>query len=606
MIRFAKIGFVIVVLAGGLLVALPQLLSTATVKQRIEVQLSELAGRPVQLKGRSSVSLQPYLGVTYDDVTVGQITQDAKAPLISVEKLQAKLELSSIVFGRMRLSEMTLVRPQFNLEIDRSGQPNWGLQQGLIADQLDLSGDQPIQNVPLGSVTIMDGSLKLDDAVQRTTQTITAINGTILWPDIRSSAEAQLNGVWRGDVVNVNFRADNLFELLKGGESPSRLSLKSEALTTVFDGIVNTVAGTAMGSFSAVSPSVKRLSSWMRVPSAFSQIASELALSGDVTASGSTLELADARITLGENEATGRLQIAKEPDQTLAVNGTLALEEFTLGSVAQDDTDADTDGPPDLTFDPGILENLKMDLRLSTPVAKIGPFDLSNIAAAILIRKQRASIDIGNAEMLGGTLSGTVIAVPQDDAATLAIEVALADIDLAGLSGSGTSGSISLSGKGDIYSKIKTLSGNTRTMLSNMSGEARVVSQAGSLKGIDLAGIYEAATVGSKGIAEFLSGETSYEALEFGVFIADGTAFLRNSKFVADNLSINFVGRSELAQRSLALRGEIVATEVQNEQQLPPLPFFVGGTTGSPLLVPLPDGRGPKNETANGATSSDQ
>ncbi|MEL6948183.1 MAG: AsmA family protein, partial [Pseudomonadota bacterium] len=94
-------------------VAAPLVMSSETVKARIEAQLSDVTGRRVRLAGDSSVSINPYLGVTYFDVTIGQAqgqagAQGEAAPLVTIEEMRAQLGFLALLRGEITLSRLTL------------------------------------------------------------------------------------------------------------------------------------------------------------------------------------------------------------------------------------------------------------------------------------------------------------------------------------------------------------------------------------------------------------------------------------------------------------------------------------------------------------------
>jgi len=104
-----------------------------------------------------------------------------------------------------------------------------------------------------------------------------------------------------------------------------------------------------------------------------------------------------------------------------------------------------------------------------------------------------------------------------------------------------------------------------------------------------------------------LEGSTAYEELNIGFFIANGIAFFRGSEMQNDGIIVTLGGRTDLAQRSLALRGRISTKTSEGEaDQNNSLPFFVGGTTISPLFVPLPGTANPTPSQINKSESVNQ
>jgi len=115
----------LIVLFGVVLLAVPYLLSSTSVKTSIEAQLSRLTGSRVTLNGESTISLNPYLGVSYQNVS---LKKDADtAPFLIVEDMKAHINLLSALTGNIKLSRLQLIRPKLSLIIDVNGVKNWSV-----------------------------------------------------------------------------------------------------------------------------------------------------------------------------------------------------------------------------------------------------------------------------------------------------------------------------------------------------------------------------------------------------------------------------------------------------------------------------------------------
>ena len=79
--RTGKFAIAVTIFVIIAIFAIPNLLSTTYVKQRIADQLSQLTGRQVSLEGSSSISLRPYLGVSYDNVVISDEADQPGKPM---------------------------------------------------------------------------------------------------------------------------------------------------------------------------------------------------------------------------------------------------------------------------------------------------------------------------------------------------------------------------------------------------------------------------------------------------------------------------------------------------------------------------------------------
>ena len=151
---FALVAAIFLVVA---IFAIPNLLSTTFVKQRVADQLSQLTGRQVALEGDSSISLRPYLGVSYDNVTISDAADAEGKPLIAIDELKAKLGLFAALFGDAELTELEFIRPHFHLRIDQNGHRNWLPEHGQMGAH--IADPELGDRLRLGRLRIEDGIL---------------------------------------------------------------------------------------------------------------------------------------------------------------------------------------------------------------------------------------------------------------------------------------------------------------------------------------------------------------------------------------------------------------------------------------------------------------
>ena len=213
------------------IVAAPKLLSTPTVKARVAAQLSDVLGMPVQLNGSSSVSLRPYLGVSWSDVTVGQ--SNDSMPLLTMDRLDAKLTLSAALFGDARLSELTLVRPVLRLVRDGQGAGNWQAADGQVGQWF---AGQNNSSVSLGRLMIVDGIALQDDATTSTSRKLTGLQGEIVWQNTGSAASANFGGIWNGEPFRITAQIDDPRAIRDGEASDIAFTLSASPIQLSFSG----------------------------------------------------------------------------------------------------------------------------------------------------------------------------------------------------------------------------------------------------------------------------------------------------------------------------------------------------------------------------------
>lgn len=252
MTKFGKIAvsLIIVLIIAGL--SVPKLLSTTYVKQRIADQLSELSGRHVELTGSSSISLRPYLGVSYNDVVFSDPEDAEGKPLVSIEELKAKLDLFAALFGEANLSQVEFIRPYFRLRVGQNGQRNWLPDKGLLGKQ--IASEEEDGSLRLGTVKIEDGIVELSDEQSRQSSQLTAVNGQIFWPKSDAPAKINMESVWNGEIMKVSASFADPIVLLRGGTSTVSLNVNSKPIKLILDGEADSTGGGIEGSLSLNTP----------------------------------------------------------------------------------------------------------------------------------------------------------------------------------------------------------------------------------------------------------------------------------------------------------------------------------------------------------------
>lgn len=581
--RTWKLAFVATIVITLAIFAIPNLLSTTYVKQRIADQLSQLTGRQVAIQGSSGISLRPYLGVSYDNVIISDDHDQTGRPLIAIEKFRAKLGLFAALFGDAELAEIELIRPHFHLVVDQNGNRNWLPNKGRIGAKIANNGSADA--LRLGTVRIEDGILDLTDQRNHETREFTAINGEFSWPDSNSAANSKMSAVWKGEVINLSASVAQPLELMRDGKTEISIKLNSNPLQLSFDGTCDGTARQFDGMLVVTTPSSKRFADWIDLPLQASKKLGSFSISGKVNLQNNSLEFPEALVVLENHQGQGRLQFSMREDGMFASNGTLAFDTIALPNFQNLlQTQSGTD-EASTKLDLSILEGLALDVRLSANTATGIPFAMNNLAAAFIVNDGRASFDIVRAEAIGGSVSGSVTLQAQDESMAITTDLVGDNIELGQLTQVYSEKGVSLQGQGDIAIKLKSVGSDFEGLMLRLNGEGKIDGQDGTLTGLDLLELYETTLAGSDSVSRVSSATTDYQAINLGYFIANGTAFLRDSYLQTKTIGVELKGRIDLVRTTLALRGNIAN---RDPGAVTRLPFFVGGTPSSPLFVPLP------------------
>src|ERR687897_2340794 len=192
------LALVVVLIAAAL--AVPFLLPTEAYKQQIEAQAERATGRALAIEGRLDISVLPTVAVTAEDVRLANAPGSPRPEMVRLKGLQAELKVWPLLRGSVEVDRFVLLEPEFYLEIDAAGRPNWALgapaataaeepqQQAPAPEQPGAATGggmrMPIAELKLGDIRIEDGTLTYSDARSGTEQRIEAINLNVNLPDL--------------------------------------------------------------------------------------------------------------------------------------------------------------------------------------------------------------------------------------------------------------------------------------------------------------------------------------------------------------------------------------------------------------------------------------
>jgi hypothetical protein len=148
-----RAGSVIGLLIVALL-ALPFLIDLNGYKATITQQVKQATGRELQIQGPIRLSLLPLPEVTLDEVRFANAPGAKGLTMAEVKSAVVRLSLPSLLTGTIAASEVTLLAPRINFEIDAAGQANWAF--------VPTSGGGG--TLPVEAVRIEGGMISFSDA----------------------------------------------------------------------------------------------------------------------------------------------------------------------------------------------------------------------------------------------------------------------------------------------------------------------------------------------------------------------------------------------------------------------------------------------------------
>lgn len=193
---------------AGLLVALlfaalvgPSLIDWNQFRAEIEAQASQAAGRQVRIAGDIDFRVLPAPQMTLNRIRVGQIEQSSALPtgldFATFEAIDAEVALAPLLSGEIKVTSISVVRPQINLEILPDGTPNW--RDFDIASRIPANGMFSLASISLEKARFEDGTINYHNRANgrrwKAEQATGEIVASSLLGPLRAEADAVLSGV---------------------------------------------------------------------------------------------------------------------------------------------------------------------------------------------------------------------------------------------------------------------------------------------------------------------------------------------------------------------------------------------------------------------------
>ncbi len=594
--------------------ALPSLVSTELVRERFEFEISNSIGQDVKFGNNPKFTLWPTAYIQLDNVIVGDNELDDEGTLLQAESFSANVSLLSTLLGEPRFSNYKLVRPTVRIEIYPNGSSNWSPASNAIRSSINrtvqdtatpqLSNAQSgisltnSQFLNFGNIQIEGGTVQLITNPGSDPERITSINGIINWPDINAPFAMDVDAIFRGERVDLNFTNQQPVEFLQGNSVAIAIGLQSDLVNFDFDGVVEIMKTTFIdGTLSLDTPSVRRALEWSGNQIKPSAALGAVELTAEISGDMRRAKLDDLVIKIGENRGVGVLDLSIEDNAPPIITGTLAFNSLDISSFLQAFTPLPKSSE-DLadTIDTRFLKQLGLDLRLSAQTASFGPVDMSNLAAGVQVNKEDATFKVGTASAYGGQLNGKISISERGIDGGGEISISARGINFGELYNDlEIQGPLPI-GNGDLDVKFLSNRPLWATVLNDIKGDIHLTVNDGTIPNLDLNRVKQ---LGDEqqffNLSDVANGQIDFQLAELSTSIDSGVARLNTAQIVAPNETVEFSGIVPFAKGSFAVFGKIVdTTEPQavdiadpnaaNPSIAPPLQYFIGGSWPNPVI----------------------
>ncbi len=326
--------------------ALAFLVPEDTVRQQLTSIVKQQTGRDLAIDGDISVAWFPSIGVELGDVRVSNPAGMTAGDTLQVGTLTVNLKLLPLISRRVEVDRFVLTKPVFNLLSDANGRKNWELEKkaaarteptgqphngpSFVHAQAAGIGGGAVQEIRLGKVEIVDGTVNFTDERAGTRQNVSALNVSLVQPQLSDPLDANGDLVWRDKKVTFEGRVDSPSALIRDEASKLRLGLSAPDAKADFDG--NIRLGTAPevnGRMTANTQSVRQLAQWVSDPLPPGGGLGPASFTGQLSLKDDVLKFQNAELGIDDMKGKGQGSIRLAGARPLIVAG-LTLDKLDL------------------------------------------------------------------------------------------------------------------------------------------------------------------------------------------------------------------------------------------------------------------------------------
>jgi len=345
----------IVVLAVAGITALYLAGPADLVRDQIVASVKKQTGRDLVVKGDTSFTFYPSLGVSMSDASLSAPPDMKAPPLVTIKNLTASVALMPLLQREVEVQEVRLEEPVLNLQVDANGRKSWDFADastpttriryaqanapGVASDVTPLSPatgnalPPNIEKLTLGDIRIIRGTVHYTDPRTATMETVSAIDLTIAAPTLDSTATANGTFNYRNEPLELTSEITTPAGFMQSSSGRLVAHLKGNPLDVRYDGTARFGAALDLdGNLALSSPSLHRLMAFAQNQKPASSPDRPLAVTGKLSAANNTWTLSGATGALDRTKGTGDIAVTTGAARPI-VRANLKFAELDLNAI---------------------------------------------------------------------------------------------------------------------------------------------------------------------------------------------------------------------------------------------------------------------------------
>jgi len=433
--RFILFIFVILLLIGGAIAALPFILSADIIREQVTAAVKSQTGRDLIIDGDASLSVLPNIALKVGKASLSNTAEMGGGTFAQMEEFRVGLELIPLLSGKMQVSGLSLTNPVILLKRTKSGAVNWamGNANGQVqpAQQPDGSVSLPLRDISLGDISIENGSLSFVDEQAGSEVKLEKINVNLTLPNLESTLEANGSVTWNNTVIEGGFSLNSPSTFLAGASSQFSIDVQSDLITTKFSGQMAVLKEgiSAEGDLNLNTTSVRKLAAWTGSPLPKGPGLQGLSVEGRLQATPALITLNDAVVVLDKMKSEGNL-VVNLAGKRISLQATLAVDAINLNAyVAGGGKKSSSGGKWDTTpIDFSALGSFDADLRLSAGSIRYQDIKIGKSALTVSIKDRLLTANLTELQLYKGMTKGRITVNARNKTPTISIKTNVSSV----------------------------------------------------------------------------------------------------------------------------------------------------------------------------------
>ncbi len=572
-------------------------------KPQVERLVSEKTGRPLRVAGEVRLSLFPWVGVSFSDLSLGNPPGFPDPGFLQVKAFEVRLKLWPLLFRQVEVGRLVIDEPRLALVTLPDGRVNWQFgakRETPPAGSPAAGAELPVRSLVAEEIRIRNGTVLLIDRRAKTERAVRRLDLSLLDVSAERPLRLSLSAEWEGKPVTLEGRVGPIGDFTRPGALP--LELRAAAFGRLEAAVRGTLEDPIQAPRAALALEVQEFSLrgllsdlGLAAPSTQDPRALEkVSLRADLKADASSVALSGGRLLLDDTRAEFEARASEfaKPRIEARLNAdAIDLDRYLppKPTAAKAGSGSPPAGPPpDLTA----LRRLVLDAGVEIGRLTAAKARLEAFRARIRARDGMLTVDPLSFAGYEGKVSGKAVANVTGEVPRIETRLEASGLRLLPLL-KDTAGKDFLEGTAQAEATLAMQGSDAERIKASLSGSGRLRVEDGAIVGVDIADIARSAKA-------FLIGETpsgtkprtDFAELSVPFTLENGVFQTTQTEMKSPLLRLQAAGKADLVREQLDFRVEpkIVGTLKgqgdQKERSGVAVPIRVSGTFDNPQFRP--------------------